>query len=273
MTNCTVQVIYRSISSSSAFQCSAKGAVLALPTGATVYEAMNVRHFQAHAAHHAARWYKYALNEGGRDISNGSLYLVTECTKSMNWGISVFYANPPAHNDHRLIFDKGSRRWELSRGKVDARVGPKPTDIILADDDEPNQCVFLRGFKIMLRPDIWGELNGTIDVTCQDGESSYPSFTSTITRSSNHQISGGQTDSLRENAGGDRNAPGPSHNVGLNANKPSQTQAPPAIPTKVVDSPCELHKQGPWLGKVILEDISRAAAPVRVAYSRAASPH
>ncbi|KAF8347295.1 hypothetical protein F5887DRAFT_882176, partial [Amanita rubescens] len=80
----------RDHSSSSAFQCSTKGAVLALPMGATVYEAMNVRHFQAHAARHAARWYKYALNEGGRDISNGSLYLVTECTKSMKWGISVF---------------------------------------------------------------------------------------------------------------------------------------------------------------------------------------
>ncbi|KAF8343219.1 hypothetical protein F5887DRAFT_341773 [Amanita rubescens] len=233
----------RDHSSSSAFQCSAKGAVLALPTGATVYEAMNVRHFQAHAARHAARWYKYALNEGGRDISNGSLYLVTECTKSMNWGISVFYANPTANNDHRLIFDRGSCQWELDRGKVVASVGPKPTDIILSDDGEPNQCVFLRGFKIMLRPDIWDELNGAIDVRCQDGESSYTAFTSTIIRSSSHQTSGGQTDSFRQNASGSRNASGPSQNVRLNAIMPLQTQ-------------------GPWLGNVILEEVLRETAPL-----------
>ncbi|KAF8336124.1 hypothetical protein F5887DRAFT_987984 [Amanita rubescens] len=249
-------------SSSSAFQCSAKGAVLALPTGATVYEAMNVRHFQAHAAHHAARWYKYALNEGGRDVSNGSLYLVTECTKSMNWGISVFYANPTANSDHHLTFDKGLCRWEPKRGKVDARVGPKPTDIILSDNDEPNQCVFLRGIKIMLRPDIWDELNGAIDVRCQDGESSNPPFTRTITRSSSHQVSGGQTGSFHQNSSGDHNPSGPSHNVGLNMDWPFQTQAPQAIPTNVVDPSCELHKQEPWLEKVILEDVFRATAPL-----------
>ena len=243
-----------------------------MPRGATVYEAMNVRHFQSHAARHAAHWYKYALNEGGRDISNGSLYLITECTKSMNWGISVFYANPTANNDHRLIFDKESCRWEFDRGKVDARVGPKPTDITLSDNDEPNQCVFLRGFKIMLRPDIWDKLNGTIDVKCQDGEPSYRPFTRTITRSSSHQISSGQTDSFHQNASGDRNTSDPSHNVRLNANEPLQTQAPQAIPTKVVDPSCELDKHRPWLEKVMLEDIFRATAPVRIAYPRGASP-
>ena len=173
---------------------------------------MNVRHFQAHAARHAARWYKYALNEGGRDVSNGSLYLVTECTKSINWGISVFYANAKAKNDRHLMFDKGSCQWEIYRDKVDARVGPRPTDIILSDNDEPNQCVFLRGIKIMLRPDIWDELNGVIDVRCQDGESPYPPFTRTTTRPSSHQISGGKTDL---SPSGDRNASGPSYNPRL----------------------------------------------------------
>lgn len=270
MTNCAIQVIYGSLSRLSAFQCSAKGAILALPAGATVYEAMNVRHFQAHAARHAARWYKYALNECGRDISNGSLYLVTECTKSTNWGISVFYGNTKANNDRHLMFDKGSCRWEIYRDKVDARVGPKPRDIIHSDNDEPNQCVFLRGIKIMLRPDIWDGLNGIIDVRCQDGESSDPPFTRT-TRSSSHQISGGQTNSFHQNPSGDRNASGPSHNVRLNAEKPLQMQAPQSIPFEVVNPPCEPNRQGPWLEKVILEDIFRATTPVRIFHPRAAN--
>ena len=68
-----------------AFQCSeAGGAVLALPKGATVYEATNKLHFQQHAARHAVSWYKYMLKKG-RDVTNGSLYFVTDCIKSVNW--------------------------------------------------------------------------------------------------------------------------------------------------------------------------------------------
>lgn len=47
------------------FQYSAsEGAVLALPTGATIYEAVNARHFETHAARHGASWYEYVLKEG-----------------------------------------------------------------------------------------------------------------------------------------------------------------------------------------------------------------
>ncbi|KAF8329947.1 hypothetical protein F5887DRAFT_869778, partial [Amanita rubescens] len=68
-----------------AFKClEAGGAVLALPKGATVYEATNKLHFQRHAARHAIRWYEYMLNKG-RDVTNGSLYFVTDCIKSVNW--------------------------------------------------------------------------------------------------------------------------------------------------------------------------------------------
>ncbi|KAF8340208.1 hypothetical protein F5887DRAFT_857967, partial [Amanita rubescens] len=66
-----------------------EGAALALPKGATLYEAVNKLHFQKHASSHAINWYKYMLDKG-RDISNGSLYFVTECVKSINWGTAVY---------------------------------------------------------------------------------------------------------------------------------------------------------------------------------------
>lgn len=57
-------------SCASAFRClEAGGAVLALPEGATVCEAMNKLHFQRHAARHAISWYEYMLNKG-RDVTN-----------------------------------------------------------------------------------------------------------------------------------------------------------------------------------------------------------
>jgi hypothetical protein len=143
--------------SSPAFQCSAdEGAILVLPTGATVYSAMNLLHFQKHSSRHAIDWYKYVL-DSGRDISNGSLYLVTECTKSANWGNAVFYPHRTEHDILQFIFDDELYRWRR-RGKIEAKAGPGPKDIHVSDDEEPNQCVFLRGYKIMLRADIWDKL-------------------------------------------------------------------------------------------------------------------
>ncbi|KAF8338631.1 hypothetical protein F5887DRAFT_1077568 [Amanita rubescens] len=249
--------IYESVSRPTAFQCSTKGAILALPTGATVYEARNTLHFQMHAARHAVSWYKYALNEGGRDISNGSLYFVTECTKTKNWGIAVFYASTEANNDQRAIFDKESCRWEY-RGKVDAKVGPKPTDIILSDDEEPNQCVFLRGFKIMLRSDIWDKLSA-VGVTCQDGESSSLPSTRTTTHSPGHEMSGSGSDSFGRSASDDCNTSESSNNEGLQAFQLTQTEVLQAIPTKVADAFGKPHSR---LGQVILEEKFKETVPL-----------
>jgi hypothetical protein len=175
-------------SSAFSFQClEAGGAVLALPKGATVYEAMNKLDFQRHAARHAVGWYEYMLNKG-RDVTNGSLYFVTDCIKSVNWGIATFYASPAANDYLHLVFDERSCRWEYL-GKVEARDGPRSTDIVTPDGGEPNQCVFLRGYKIMLQPHVWHRLRSTIVVGSQGGKPSSPS-----TRGSQgHDTSGGRT--------------------------------------------------------------------------------
>ena len=196
----------------SAFQCpAAEGAVLTLPKGATIYEARNILDFQQFAARHAVNWYRYMFDKG-RDDPNGSLYFVTECTKSINWGTAVFYPHPTTSDYLRLTFDQGSCQWDC-QGKVDARTGPKAKDIIVSDEEEPNQCVFLRGYKIMLRQNVWEKLKSAVMIVpSQDGGFSLPS-TGTSSHSSGHGMSGNQSDSSHTSGNNSYNAQDPGHST------------------------------------------------------------
>ena len=258
MIDCAVQAITL-INYSSDFEClAAEGAVLALPKGATLYEAVNKHHFQRHAARHAISWYEYCLNEG-RDISNGSLYFVTECIKSVNWGIAVFYAQPKDDENLRLIFDEGSCRWAPG-DNVEVRVGPKQKDVIVSDDDEPNQGVFLRGYKIMLQPDIWDRLKTAMAVTSPDGEVSSSQSTRTTSYSSEGN-SGSQIDSSRQSSSGNSNTSNSSYGTRV-ASQLMHTQAPPGNPTQGADI-FKSETSSNWPGQVILEENFREEAPVR----------
>ena len=66
-----------------------EGAILELPEGAIEDEAMNIRPFAKLAARHGVQWYEYTMTRG-REIQNGSLYLITSFTKCAQWGIAVF---------------------------------------------------------------------------------------------------------------------------------------------------------------------------------------
>ena len=238
---------------SSAFQCSAaEGAVLVLQKGATVYRAMNKADFQSHAARHAISWYKYTLNKG-LDISNGSLYFVTECIKSVHWGIAVFYADQMPDDYLRFIVKEGSCRWEQC-GKVESRIGPNPKDIIPSDDEEPNQCVFLRGFKIMLRSDIWGKLTGTMAVTIQDGAFSSPTRTTNFPWSQGN--SGSETDSFHQSTSENRNTTNSGHSMSQHVHTQTHSGGPTDASRPEASSD--------HLGQVILDDNFREEAPVRI---------
>jgi hypothetical protein len=215
--------IHRSIT----FRCSEdSGAVLSLPKGAIVYEEENRCNFQTYAARHAVSWYEYMLN-AGMDVSNGSLYFVTECTKSTDWGIAVFYAQSMPYDHLQFIFDQESYQWRRRGGKVEARVGSKSTDNFDSDTEEPNQCVFLRGYKIMLRQDVWDQLTGAIVVTSEEAQSS-SSITRTISNASSHGTSSNQFDSCHQSSSHNPGMPGPSHYTRLQA----YTQAPQDDPMR-----------------------------------------
>ena len=245
-----------SISRPPTFKClSDEGAVLALPKGAIVYEAGNRRSFKMHASRHALSWYERVLNDG-IDISNGSVYLVTECTKSTDWGIAVFYARSRANHNLRFIADGESYKWDY-RGNVEARIGSQSTDTMTVSDGwEPNQCIFLRGYKIMLRPDLWEKLNSATIMTSQDGGFLSPP-TSRTSHSTHHGTSGSQTDSFHRSTSDNGKIPDPGHRR-LQANPLTHTQVlQGAGSTKTAETTSEL-------GQVMLEDFFGETAPVRV---------
>ena len=198
------------------------------------------------------------------DISNGSLYFVTESTKSVDWGIAVFYAQQTADDYLRLNFDQGSYQWKR-RGKVEARVGSQSMDKFDCDTGGPNQCVFLRGYKIMLRQDIWDKLNSATVVTSRDGQFS-SSFRGATSHHSSHGASGSQTDSSHPSSGHSSTIPGPSRQAHIQA-----LQGDPMRVDDELNKPesSSDQKQGSWLGQVILKEEFREEAPVGIVSSLA----
>ena len=173
----------------------------------------------------------------------------------MNWGIAVFYAHPIADENLRIILEEGSCQL-ISGDKIEARVGPKPNDIIVPDGEEPNQCVFLRGYKIMLRPDIWSKLKGAMTVTSRDKEFSSSQSTKATMHSPSQGKSEAQTDLFYQGLSNNSNTSNNSQGSQL-----MHTQTlPGSLEGTNVSSP---ETSSGWLGHVILEENFREEAPVR----------
>ncbi|KIL54629.1 hypothetical protein M378DRAFT_47069, partial [Amanita muscaria Koide BX008] len=68
----------------------ARGAILELPEGAFMYSVASILPFRRLASRYGEQWYKYAIGARGKDVLNGSLRVVTSCTKCTQWGIAVF---------------------------------------------------------------------------------------------------------------------------------------------------------------------------------------
>ena len=224
-----------------------------MPKGTVIYEATNKLHFRLHAARHALSRYEYMLNMGS-DAPNGSLYFVTDCIKSVNWGIATFSAPSTAYDALHLDFDEGSCRWEF-RGKVEARVGPRPMDVIITDDEEPNQCVFLGGYKVMLQQRIWDKLQNGVFVESQGGNiSSSPSARHLSSPGGSSSQSGSSPSGSATDPGNDR----------VQGSQRMHACALQGSQTKIAET-CETsnnQKQGPWLRPAIVEDFFQREAPV-----------
>ncbi|KIL56385.1 hypothetical protein M378DRAFT_524170 [Amanita muscaria Koide BX008] len=136
-----------------------EGAILVLPEGAIQHEAVNRGRFEELAKRHGVEWYEYTKTLG-RSISNGSLYLVTSFTKcTRQWGIAVFHRSCDPGQGLRfgrklcfLCFNSTPKyRWKGSSVFVTKVARPNQKDAL-------NQCVLLRGYKIMIRADIFDKL-------------------------------------------------------------------------------------------------------------------
>jgi hypothetical protein len=148
---------------------SKEGAVLLLPDGASRRDARRRGAFREYALRHAKSWYEFVNVTREMEVANGSLYLVTGCDKASSWGVASF-SNESRDGQVSLKFvalqaasGKVSWDWECEAfSSVSIRSGPKRVN-----EDEPrpqNQCVFIRGFRVMIREGPFAALGGTVKV-------------------------------------------------------------------------------------------------------------
>ncbi|KAJ7285232.1 hypothetical protein C8J57DRAFT_1671575, partial [Mycena rebaudengoi] len=67
-----------------------EGAVLALPHGSNLNKLRNLHGVRRYVAFHADSWYKFVNGPKGRELKNGSLYLITGWEKCPLWGMASF---------------------------------------------------------------------------------------------------------------------------------------------------------------------------------------
>ena len=111
------------------------------------------------AIQRAFEWYRFATQHLQRQIGNHSLYLITGFYKARSWSLASFQnAAAGAGGNPALIrvikvgegSNSGNYRWE-STFHMEWNDGPRR-----GRNGNVNQSVFLRGFKIAVRDDIFG---------------------------------------------------------------------------------------------------------------------
>ncbi|KAL1714623.1 hypothetical protein EV715DRAFT_209295 [Schizophyllum commune] len=155
----------------------AGSAALALPRGAVRQDAQNHTKFEQQICRHGLTWYKYAKEGCGVKFDNGELYLITGVDKAPVWGTLAFL---DMQGTHTVSFNLDATpqmtaglyydyRWQ-KLSKQTARRGPEPEAALYRPDRTlvANQCVFLRGFRIMIRDEIWTRLLSGTTVKVMD---------------------------------------------------------------------------------------------------------
>ncbi|KAJ6463969.1 hypothetical protein C8R45DRAFT_877963, partial [Mycena sanguinolenta] len=147
------------------FNCTGpEGAVLALPHGAHREKLKNLKDVRDYAARHAESWYEYANVTRGRELVNGSLYLVTGWEKAESWGMASFHDGSLEFKlsfkptKHAPIYKYRWNRDHCHRKQADSKGTPL------------NQTTFIHAFAISVCEGIWGKLFGI--KVCQPVDSS-----------------------------------------------------------------------------------------------------
>jgi hypothetical protein len=111
------------------------------------------------AIQRAFEWYRFATQRLQRQICNHSLYLITGFYKARSWSLASFQNTAAGVNGNsasiRVIkvgegSNSGNYKWE-STFHMEWNDGPRR-----GGNGNVNQSVFLRGFKIAVRDDIFG---------------------------------------------------------------------------------------------------------------------
>ncbi|KAL1676975.1 hypothetical protein EV122DRAFT_291440 [Schizophyllum commune] len=147
-----------------------EGAILALPQGGSRRDAKQRRAYEVQIQRHGREWYTYVRETLGWTIDNGDLYLVTGVDKAATWGALAFRDTQRSHD---VCFQftatpvanaalRHQYQWRHLTSQS-ARQGPDAAVLMYGDGGAPaeNQCVFVRGYKIMIRRELWPRRRAT----------------------------------------------------------------------------------------------------------------
>ncbi|KAK7001676.1 ribonuclease III [Favolaschia claudopus] len=160
-------------------------AVLLLPQGASRSNLRPLQIFRDYAIKHAQSWYTFVNGKLNRMIGTGELYLITGVDKSTSWSVAALENNydgcelslklKPAF----VASGSVSYAWEWECASSFANSGPRysPGEEVWTD----NQTVFLRGFKVAIRPTPLKKSGKVVVQSVADAK--HPSGTSSVAKS------------------------------------------------------------------------------------------
>lgn len=135
-----------------------------MPDGAMSEDYSNEAAIRRCSIKNAMSWYEFINGELGREAPNGSLYVVTGCDKSTSWGIATV-AEGSSSQALSLQFTavklgisaNYACSWSTTGGAI-------VRNSIAADlgegvEQTQNQCLFVRGYKIMIREGLMAALS------------------------------------------------------------------------------------------------------------------
>ena len=138
-------------------------AFLTIPDGAMGEDYCDIAAIRSYSIKHAESWYEFINGKLGCEAPNGSLYVVTGCDKSSKWMIATDEKGPSSLLLSTMTVEAGGRViYSGSSSETSGAVIRSSVPSDLGDGMEPpqNQCLFVRGFQVMLREDLnaWGKL-------------------------------------------------------------------------------------------------------------------
>ncbi|KAJ7143008.1 hypothetical protein C8R44DRAFT_196347 [Mycena epipterygia] len=145
-------------------------AMLLLPQGASRSNLRSLQKFEDYALTHACDWYSFVNGKLGRKVENGSRYLVTGVDKTSSWSVASLESRSEDNQVSMkltagLVGSGGvacAWKWQ-SDNSASLCSGPDPAPG--EEDWFDHQTVFLRGYKVAVRPYLLAALKGSIKVS------------------------------------------------------------------------------------------------------------
>jgi hypothetical protein len=154
------------------FECSSQqGAVMVAPAGATLIEVLEEERF-LRSIESVGSWFKYAAEERRRRFR--SLILVTGVIKCRSWSVAAI-SNSSRANSGKVVLSLlpaasgtliASHSWREYLPTM-GHSGPKPSS------QADNQCVFIRGYRIMKQDPILRLARTVKAADLQEGSKGY----------------------------------------------------------------------------------------------------